>query len=232
MPARIRAITLDLDDTLWPFAPVAQRIETALGAWLAEHAPGNATRIDRAAMESDLAALHRERPELIHDVAATRRELLRRMLGTVGDDPALVEAAAAVVFEARQQVDLYPEVAAALDRLAVRRPLIAVTNGNADLELTGVSRWLTNVVSPVEVGVGKPDARIFHFACELLELAPAEVLHVGDNLELDVHGALDAGLQAAWVHRDLEGEPRSGALRYRDLTELADALDALDAAET
>ena len=35
----VRAITLDLDDTIWPIAPVILRAENALGAWLREHAP-------------------------------------------------------------------------------------------------------------------------------------------------------------------------------------------------
>ena len=39
---RIQAITLDLDDTLWPIWPTIQRAEQALAAWLAERAPGAA----------------------------------------------------------------------------------------------------------------------------------------------------------------------------------------------
>ena len=38
----VRAITLDLDDTIWPIAPVIVRAENALGAWLREHAPRTA----------------------------------------------------------------------------------------------------------------------------------------------------------------------------------------------
>ena len=40
----IRAITFDLDDTLWPFAPIGERIETTLHAWFAEHSPRTAER--------------------------------------------------------------------------------------------------------------------------------------------------------------------------------------------
>ena len=38
----VRAITLDLDDTLWPFAPIGARIEQVLHAWLLEHSPRTA----------------------------------------------------------------------------------------------------------------------------------------------------------------------------------------------
>ena len=40
----IRAITLDLDDTLWPIAPAIDRAEAALDAWLLAHAPRAAAR--------------------------------------------------------------------------------------------------------------------------------------------------------------------------------------------
>ena len=222
----IRAITLDLDDTLWPFGPVAVRIEQALRTWMAEHAPGAAIRFDPQAAQEEMARLRAERPELAHDLLAIRRESLRRLLGLSGDDPELADAAIAVIAKARQQVDLYPEVTQALTRLSAQVPLLALTNGNADLARTGVAPWFSGVVSAFDAGIGKPDARIFHLACDRLRLPAAEVLHVGDSLELDVYGALAAGMQAAWIQRDQLGEPPPIALRYRDLTELAEAIEA------
>ncbi|HZO36019.1 MAG TPA: HAD family hydrolase [Solirubrobacteraceae bacterium] len=222
---RIRAITFDLDDTLWPFAPVAARIETALRAWLTEQAPRTAARFDRDAAFALLIALRDELPELANRPGELRREALRRMLVASGDDPKLADPGLAVVLQARQQVDLYPEVTNAMDRLAARFPLLALTNGNADLELTGVAHWFCDIVSASRTGFGKPDTRIFHLACDRLGFAPAEVLHVGDNLEVDVAGALEAGMQAAWIHRELDGEAPPGALRFADVAALADALE-------
>jgi len=222
----IRAITLDLDDTLWPFEPVAARIDAAVRGWMVEHAPRAAANFDRDAAVAVLLALRDERPDLALHPAELRRQALRRMLLSGGEDPALADGGLAVVLEARQQVDLYPDVAAAMDRLAARFPLMALTNGNADLERTGIAHWFTGIVSVSDAGVGKPDRRIFHLACERLGLPPAEVLHVGDNLELDVAGALAAGMQAAWVQRGLVGEAPAGALRFDDIAALADALDA------
>src|SRR6201999_4540421 len=100
----IRAITLDIDDTLWPFGPVAVRIQGALTAWLAEHCPGTAAQLDPASAQAAAAAVQAERPDLAHDVTQLRREVLRRMIGAAGEDPALADAALAVVVEARQQV--------------------------------------------------------------------------------------------------------------------------------
>lgn len=222
----IRAITLDLDDTLWPFGPVAVRVQAALAAWMAEFAPATAARFGPETARETFLAVREERPDLAHRIADIRREALRRMLTAAGEDPALADAAVALTTETRQRVDLYPEVPAALDRLAARVPLLAVTNGNADLERTGVARWFTGLVSAGELGVAKPAPEIFHAACARLRLAPADVLHAGDDLALDVAGGLAAGMPVAWVHRDLAGDPPPGVLRCRDLTELADAVEA------
>jgi putative hydrolase of the HAD superfamily len=46
-----------------------------------------------------------------------------------------------------------------------------------------------------EVGHGKPDRRIFLAAAEELGLDPADILHVGDNIENDVRGAKNAGMK-------------------------------------
>jgi FMN hydrolase / 5-amino-6-(5-phospho-D-ribitylamino)uracil phosphatase len=222
----IRAVTLDLDDTLWPFAPVARTIETTLAGWLREHAPRTAAAFDPEATRQALADVRQDREDLAHDLSAVRREALRRMLEAAGDDPALVEPAFNVAWEARQRVELYPDVPAALDRLAARYPVLAVTNGNADVGRIGIGRWFHGVLAAGELGVAKPDPRVFAAACERLRLPPGAILHAGDDLVTDVAGALGAGLQAAWVHRDLSGDAPPGALRARDLTELADALGA------
>ena len=222
----VRALTFDLDDTLWPFAPVAERIEAAMEGWLSEHAPATKVRFDRDGAMAMAETVRRERPDLANDVGAVRRETLRRMLTAAGEDPDRADEAFAVVYEARQRVDLYPDVAPALDRLAARLPLVAVTNGNADLERCGVDHWFSGYLAAAEFGIAKPDPRIFHAACDGLELPPEDVLHVGDHLEADVRGALAAGLGAAWVHREVEGDAPPEAMRLPDLLALADALGA------
>ena len=41
-PAQVRAITLDLDDTLWPILPTLERAEARLQSWLDAEAPATA----------------------------------------------------------------------------------------------------------------------------------------------------------------------------------------------
>jgi putative hydrolase of the HAD superfamily len=88
-----------------------------------------------------------------------------------------------------------------------------------------------------EHGAAKPDASIFHAACERLGCAPGEVLHVGDDVEMDVVGAHRAGLRTCWLNRAdaaCEGAaprawPRDDVrpdLEFPSLAALADWLDA------
>lgn len=225
-PGTIRAVTLDLDDTLWPFAPVAVRIREALDAFLAEHAPRTAARYEQAAVEEALAAVRKDRDDLAHDIGALRRAALSHLLEAAGEDPALADPAFEVIFAARQRIELYPEAAAALDRLAARVPLLAITNGNADLELAGVAHWFIDCVAAHDVGVAKPHPAVFSAARERLDLPAGEILHAGDDLETDVGGALASGFQAVWVRRELPGETPPGARTVVDLTALADLVEA------
>jgi putative hydrolase of the HAD superfamily len=200
--ARIRAISLDLDDTLWPVAPAIERAEKALAQWLGSHAPMTAALFANPHARHDIREhIMRQRPEIRHDLAAIRREAIRLALYRAGEDPLLAEPAFDVFFEQRNRVDLFDDALPALRWLAGRYPLVALSNGNADLGRIGLAVHFRDSISAARFGVAKPDARIFHAAAQSVGARPDEVLHVGDDAALDVLGALGAGLQAVWVNR-------------------------------
>ena len=196
-----RAITLDLDDTLWPMLPVLKHAERTLAGWLAAHAPATATFLNADTRVALREAVMTDHPERAHDVGFLRLELLRRALVHAGDDPSLAQPAFDVFFEARQQVSLFDDVLPVLERWSAKVPVVALTNGNADLHRIGLARFFTGVVSAHELGCAKPDPRAFYAACQLAGAAPADTLHVGDDPALDVAGAQAAGLQAIWLLR-------------------------------
>ena len=67
----------------------------------------------------------------------------------------------------------------------------------------GIGRFFDVRVFSDEVGVRKPDARIFEAALEALALPPGEVVHVGDDVEADVAGAMGLGMRAVWFNTGL-----------------------------
>ena len=200
--SKIRAIGLDLDDTLWPIWPVIERADARMQQWLAPQAPA-ATRIfaDSQARLALREEVLRARPELGHDMSAVRRECIRLALERAGEDTALAEPAFQVFFEHRMQVDLFADALSALQFLASRYPLVAISNGNADVARVGLGEHFSASLSAHLFGVAKPDARIFHAAADAVGVRPDEVLHVGDDAEMDVLGALGAGMQTVWLNR-------------------------------
>ena len=226
----IRALTLDLDDTLWPVWPAIERAEHELHAWLGLHASATARRFDVAALRGLREAVAAENPLWGHDFTRMRRESLVRALTLAGDDAALADPGFDVFFAARNRVELYADARPALEALARRWPIVALTNGNAHLHSIGLAEHFVATVSAREFGIAKPDVRIFHEACRLVNEEPRQVLHIGDDWALDVAGAHAAGLRSAWVRR--EGDPAmpAGAARadcvVRDLNELVAWLDA------
>ncbi|HEY5972622.1 MAG TPA: HAD-IA family hydrolase, partial [Pseudoxanthomonas sp.] len=167
----VRAITLDLDDTLWPFAPIGARIEQVLHAWMLEHSPRTAELFPIVAMRALRERLFAENPHLVHDLSALRRLTLERALQESGADPALLEPAYETFYAERNQVECYPDSIAALQRLAARVPVAAVTNGNADLQRIGLAQHFAFQLGAREHGAAKPEAGIFHAACARLGVA-------------------------------------------------------------
>ena len=64
-----------------------------------------------------------------------------------------------------------------------------------------LDQHLHAIVISEDVGIRKPRREIFEAALEAVGAAPAETLHVGDNLEADVQGASELGLRTAWITR-------------------------------
>jgi HAD superfamily hydrolase (TIGR01549 family) len=198
---RIRAITFDLDDTLWPIAPAMLKAEQRLDDWLRAHCPRSADAYPVVAMRALRDRVPIDNPHLAHDFTAQRRLSLREALLPHGYDDAHVDGAFTAFYAARNQVQCYVDALPALERLAARYPLAAITNGNADLQAIGLKHFFRFSLHASEFGTAKPAAAIFHEACTQLGLAPEHVLHVGDDPELDVVGAHRAGLRCAWLNR-------------------------------
>lgn len=200
--ANIRAISLDLDDTLWPVWPTIENAEKALAGWLQAHAPGAAALFGGATALRELREhVNTQRPDLRADLSAIRLEMIRLALLRAGEDASLAEGAFQVFFDERQRVTLYDDALPALAFLSARFPLVSLSNGNADIGRIGLGAYFRAAVSAREIGVAKPDPSIFLAAASALDLAPGQLLHVGDDATLDALAALNAGMQAVWLNR-------------------------------
>ena len=229
---RILAVSLDLDDTLWPVEPAILAAETHLDEWLRQHHGAVASAWPIAALRTLREQVAAERPDLAHDFTAQRLLTLERAFAACGVGNEYVDAAYEVYAAARNRIECFADALPALEAIAARLPVVSISNGNADLQRIGLRHHFVHCISSRECGVAKPAAAIFHDACARLGLAPANVLHVGDDALLDVIGAHDAGLRTAWLNRRGAKWSDDGALRrdgaavvpdlqFEDLGELA-----------
>jgi len=122
------------------------------------------------------------------------------------------------------------KVAPALERfrgLGLRLVVVSNANGTlcAHLERLGLARYFDVVLDSFDIGVEKPDPRLFAIGLERSGARADATLHVGDFYEIDVVGARAAGLRAALF--DSAGlYPEADCPRVRSLAELADRLEA------
>ena len=94
-----------------------------------------------------------------------------------------------------------------LDYLVDRYPLHILTNGFAEIQSkklrgAGLDSYFQTVVNAEDVGYKKPDPRIFEFALQKANALATDSLMIGDNLEADILGAKNCGLNA--LHFDVE----------------------------
>jgi putative hydrolase of the HAD superfamily len=226
---RILALTIDLDDTLWPVMPALERADRDLDDYLRRHYPQVAKIWPIPAMRELRARVAAERIDLAHDFTAQRYLTMQRAFDAAGIAEAPLDAMWEIYATARNSVELYPDALPALRALAAKWPVASLTNGNADLERIGLRMHFAHHINARDTGVAKPDARIFLTAAEQLGVAPDQILHIGDDPELDVVGARDAGLRTAWINR--LGHPWPSTLGPKpdlDLRDLATLVQWLD----
>ncbi len=197
----IRAITMDLDDTLWEIHPVIHRAEQRLYEWLGKHYPRVTEKFSREAILEQRKAIAIEFPQHDHDYTFLRRTTLGRIGVAASYGEQFVDEAMEVFNAVRNDVAVFPEVRPALEALGNDYVLIAVTNGNSDLKKIGIDDLFHDVVSASTAGVAKPAPKIFDLAVRAGGARTHQTLHVGDHPEIDVDGARAAGLRTVWVNR-------------------------------
>jgi len=131
--------------------------------------------------------------------------LLARRLGLEED----AERLARRVYDEFGRADrwrVYDDVIPALMRLREAGCQVGVISNwdgrlSALLEGLGVADLLDTIVSSAEVGLHKPDPRIFELACGRIGVEPHQAVHVGDHHYADVLGASAVGMKPVLIDR-------------------------------
>lgn len=205
-------VLFDLDDTLFDH----QRA-VALGVTAKRRAHGGvlaeADDTEEARRWHHLEEVHYSR--YLHgelDLQQQRRVRVQEFVGHHGirldDDAADAWYADYLAHYDRSWV-LHEDALPCLDALEASIPGVQfgiITNAELSyqtpkLDRLGLSPRIRHVVASADAGFPKPDARIFHHACALFGVPPRDAVYVGDRLQTDARGAVDAGLTGVWLDR-------------------------------
>jgi HAD superfamily hydrolase (TIGR01549 family) len=206
MTANLKAILFDLDDTLFD----RQRAQLMILDVIAREFYDVFASIDRQAMvdaflESDRLTILEFYGD-IYTIQNTRTRRAQVFLDLLGLDGAHADAIAELYVEVYPRSDAPVDGAVAVvETLAPKFQLGIVSNGAPDvqyrkLETLGLRRWFDCVVLSEELGIRKPDPRVFWHATRLLNREPEECLYVGDSYAADVVGGKEASVQVCWFN--------------------------------
>ena len=167
---------------------------------------------------------------------AYRRKAWFRALADHGVSDLSFAEQLAVIFLSERRVRhiVFSDVENNLANLKEVYQLALVTNGAPDLQRekiqgTNLARFFHAILISGEVGVGKPDCRIFKLALEALTTSPSETVMVGDSLTRDILGAQHIGLKGIWLNRSRGGIVNQGApdVQITSLSQIPELLPTL-----
>ncbi len=199
----IKAMTFDLDDTLYDNWPVIMKVEKEMAQWLfQEHPVSTSLSLEEWQAVKQQVAL--ENPQLKHDVTLWRKTQIKTGLLQLGYSQQQAEQAAHDGIEyalwLRNQVDVPQETHRVMAELTQRVPLVAITNGNVDPYKIGLGQYFQLILKAGPDGRAKPYPDMFDKAQQYLGFDANNILHVGDHLRTDVYGAKKNGFQACWFN--------------------------------
>ncbi|MBI3099409.1 MAG: HAD-IA family hydrolase [Planctomycetes bacterium] len=204
--ARLRALFFDIDDTLYSTSAFAAK------------ARANSIRVlRRLGVRLPQARLTRELEECITEFSSNYEHHFDKLLQRIprrsweGVNPAILVAGAVVAYHQTKVRDLspFPDVRPCLLRLARTRLIRGVVS--AGLAIKQAEKLLRLGLYPLftptaifisdQVGISKPNPKIYLRACEECGVAPEECLYVGDSPLADIDPPNAIGMKTVRVRR-------------------------------
>lgn len=224
----VRHVFFDLDHTLWDF-------ETNSDKTFAYIFERNRVTLDLERFTETYRPINRKYWKLFREDKVSKSDLrysrLREAFDVLefeaGDDLIHTLSEEYIAYLSLNN-QLFAHALEVLEYLRKKYSLHIITNGfeevqHRKLASSRLEPYFEHVVTSENVGVKKPDPRIFQYALEKAEARPTESIMIGDNYEADIQGALNVGMRA--IMCEFNGElPREDVTTVRTLLELKEHL--------
>ena len=233
MPSQVQAVLFDIDDTLFSTSDFAERARRNAIRTMIEYG-----------LEVDEDTGYHELVEVITEFTSNYSSHFDKLLVRFPREkyyphvnPAILVAAGVIGYHETKSLELrpFPDVIGVLRRLA-RTPLIlgVVSSGlqtkqAEKLIRLGLYRYFRSdaIFISEQIGIGKPNPKLWLAACSALQLDPHEVMYVGDHPVLDIDPCNELGIvtvrsRRVTRHKDIDGKtaPRYEITSFEELAAL------------
>ncbi|URJ29058.1 5-amino-6-(5-phospho-D-ribitylamino)uracil phosphatase YigB [Blochmannia endosymbiont of Camponotus sp. C-046] len=196
------AITLDLDNTLYDNYPIINQAEEKSLLFLQQYHPA-LSKIQKKDYYQARKTLRLTEPDIYHDVNYWRWKSLKIILlqsGLTKHEAQLgADYTMEIIIHWRNKISISFSTHDVLSALSSKWPLIAITNGNANPVFCGLQKYFQDVLRAGIHGRAKPYTDMYYLASKRFGISCKNILHVGDDLNTDVKGAIHAGMQSCWI---------------------------------
>ena len=201
---KIKAVSFDLDDTLWPLLPVILKAEKDTNQWLVQNYPGVESLLKSKEVMKIRDDLISQKSNLINQLSKLRELTLVELGIRSGyareEAEIMARESFKIFFSGRNDVTLYEGAEETLQSLKQKYVLGVITNGNADIKKIGINQYFEFNISAENMNTGKPDPVIFEEALKQTGFRAEEICHVGDHPVNDVEGSNNFGMKSIWFN--------------------------------
>ena len=202
----LKAISLDIDDTVWDYEVGFRRGMTSALSKLNELDPLSAKMTN----EEHFIEIREQYNQSISEDSPNRwnykirrYETFCKILETIARPNVKIAKEMSNAFSKGRysENDLFSDVIPAIQELRKNFKVGIISNGDTYPENLGLENVMDFAIYAPDEKIEKPDKKIFLKAIRSVNCNPEQLLHVGDNEITDVSGAIDAGCKAVWINR-------------------------------
>jgi len=203
----IKHVFFDLDHTLWDFDKNSakafelcfkeNKINLNLQSFLATYVPINL----------DYWKLYREEKVTKEALKIGRLKDSFQLLNYSASDSLINKIANEYLAHLPKFNTLFDGTIEILTYLKKKYSLHIITNGFSEIqtnkiEKSGIRYFFTELITSDEVGLKKPNPKVFEYALTKANAKIQESIMIGDNIEADIEGALRVGMRAIHFNPD------------------------------